>query len=132
MPLIRQTYYFLVGLSFPIFWAYHMDGFMGYLYSPLQHALGVSGTGLLSFLSASCLYTGNILFFEFLYTRIFRTGADMELVSPELEKELALALKKAEEMKKNGSQTSAARQHAKRPVTASVETPRNSRPDIVA
>jgi hypothetical protein len=65
--MVRRWFYFLLGLTFPIFWTLHAAGTLKILYYPLQLLASTASTGWPSFISASLLYTVAALVFEIMY-----------------------------------------------------------------
>ncbi len=81
MPFIRKSFYMIIGLTFPFFWAFHSTGFMNYLYLPLQLLTGSTGTGWPSFISAFCIYMICTVLFEGFYRCLYKTKSTSEFSS---------------------------------------------------
>ncbi len=73
MKFIRQSFYLILGLTFPGFWALHASGFAAALYRPIQRLTHAASPTWPSLLTAVLLYTALTILFECLY-RVFRNA----------------------------------------------------------
>ncbi len=73
MKFIRQSFYLILGLTFPGFWALHASGFAAALYLPLQRLTHAASPTWPSFLTALLLYGAVTALFEWLY-RVIRNA----------------------------------------------------------
>lgn len=72
MILIRRGFYLILGITFPGFWAFHASGYAAFLYQPLQKLLGISGSGWLSLLTTTLIYSFTAVVFEVCYQLLHR------------------------------------------------------------
>lgn len=62
---MRRGFYLILGFTFPGFWMLHSGSLLAELYLPLQILFHTEATGWPSFITATLLYIGMILLFEF-------------------------------------------------------------------
>ena len=67
MKVLRQSFYLVLGFTFPGFWIFHANGFWSVLYRPIQLISGSEATGWPSFFSACLIYLTAVLVFESCY-----------------------------------------------------------------
>ncbi len=67
MKFIRQSFYLILGLTFPGFWVVHASGFAAALYLPIQRLTHAASTTWPSLFTAVLLYAGATIIFECLY-----------------------------------------------------------------
>ncbi len=73
MRFIRQSFYLVLGLTFPAFWAVHASGFAAALYLPIQRVTHAASSTWPSLLTAVLLYGAITALFECLY-RVIRNA----------------------------------------------------------
>jgi len=72
MVFIRRSFYFILGLSLPIFWVFHANGLGSILYRPLQWLFKTETTVWPSLATTVLLYLTISLVFEFFYRLLIK------------------------------------------------------------
>jgi hypothetical protein len=80
VKLLRQSFYLVLGLTFPGFWIFHAVGFWSMLYQPIQVISGSQATGWPSFITACLVYLAAVFIFEWSY-RLLRNAHPKKFTS---------------------------------------------------